>query len=738
MSAFYILKPNTANSAVDFQLYIPSSWNDRNTTENIRATGGYARKIKITGLNIPTNSRVIHVDDPGCKWYKSKLTGTYNVYGDTYSDAIASLANNSNYKEVTYDEWASGNHLTIDSATDSECIASYTTDTNYSYVIVFPGNVSDWFIELAPTTKYQLTTVLTRCTCDVTPGEYAEGTEITATITPELGYELLTAPTITGSSGTWSKVGDNWTCTFQITEDTTITATATAIPVYYPVTYSLTHCTCDQSVASVLAGTELTFTFTPESGYELFTNPPTLETSGSTIFCTSQSDPASFVVSGTVVVDGPLTVTGSAITAPVTVPVTDNTTYLIVSPGDNALPYNAPVTFTVTAIEHYSIATAPTINGHAMEESSDRYTLTIYPRTNLLIEGTAVEDHYITVTYVLSGCTVSPDEDTKYYDGDTITLTLVAGQGLYFQTVPYVTVMDIFHSQYKRDCTPLDPGEYPTRYQFVWDLASEPLRSATVHAVCQAIPLIEDFGVFNIYAPTLENLTAVSNMRYDFSESHEYYYKDVDLGQYVLSLMKVYVPFNTAVNAEIVLGGYQTGVSCPSITYPYASVDCKSVQIEEYNHDVTDYSSTTLRAFLPFYGFVNLDPVYYMGKEVSLDYEVELLTGKALITLNAEGTIIETFTCKVAMDIPYLLTLDKSVIGKHEYNEYLLMDKVPYIEQWVNLEDSTAKIRGNRDSYGKIGDFTGFQRIDIILENLPISKDEKDEIVSLCRNGVII
>jgi len=736
MAAFYIIKPTTGSTVtplINVSLYI-NSWAVRDTTQIIMANPNVYRVLRITSSAAPTDYRIISLADYPIRYFKGEKFTTLNA--SNYSGAVEEVLNSSAWTEITYEEFATANNVSVTKQETGESLSSYTTSDERSYLAMFPASRDNWFVSTK--TLYNVTFNLSNCSCDVASGRYPDGTELTATITPDADYELTTAPSITGSSGTWTKTGDNWECTFTVTEDTVVTATATPKAVYYPVTYDLVNCTCDVSSQSILSGTELTVTFTPASGYELFTNPPTLTIGSTVVSCTTQSDPSLLTVSGIITVTGPLTISGTGTVAPATIPVTDNTVNAIVSPSSDTVPFNVPVTFTVTAATHYSFSEAPTINGVAMEQGTGGYTVTVYPRAAIVIAGTANEDPYITAVYALSGCTVTPPDTTKYYEGDVINLTLTADTGLYFQNVPYVTITNRYSSQVKVDCTPLDTSEYPAVFQFIHDTGAEPLKALTVHAVCQAIPLIEDFGVFNIYAPTLENLTSIANMRYSFSESAQYYYKDVDLGQFVLSLMKVYVPITTSVSAEIVLGGYQTGVSCPTITYPYTTVECGTVEIEEYYNDITDYSQTTLRLFLPFYGFVNIDPVSYMGKEVSITYDVELLTGKALITLKADDNIIETFTCKVAMDIPYLLTLDKTVTSKYEFNEYLLMDKTPYIEQWVNIEDTTAKIRGNKDNYSMVGNNTGYQRFDIIFNNLPISKEEKDEITALCRNGVFL
>ncbi len=102
------------------------------------------------------------------------------------------------------------------------------------------------------------------------PKEGTAGTKITLTVTPDKGYEL-DALTVKQSNGTTVKVTDN---TFTMpASDVTVTPTFKELP---PETYTVTvtnaqHGKVTASPVKGTAGTKVTLTVTPDSGYELDT-----------------------------------------------------------------------------------------------------------------------------------------------------------------------------------------------------------------------------------------------------------------------------------------------------------------------------------------------------------------------------------------------------------------------------------------------------------------------------------
>lgn len=816
MGYFFFVKPNFTGMGLTASLYISGSWQDRSGSnyQVVQAFGGNYRELKVSSSSLPSGKKLISLNGGAYRFFKIKENASLS---SPYATARNTLLNGGTWQETTYADFQTANSLTL-TETNTQWHAKYTTDDSlWTWAILFPATSSEYYED--DVAYYNLSFSLSNCTSNVSGGSYAEGTSLSITITPDSGYKLTSAPSVTGATISWTKVGTAYRGTVTINQDVTIsktatlipsytvssnlsnctwnysattktqlegttfefvitpdsgyelnnpptvtggsiswtkdgdiyrgtytfnssatiTATATLIPVYRTVTVNLGNCDCNQpSTISVLDGTTLDFVFTPHNGYYLFNNPPVYSYSGgiATEFCTYVEGETVFT--GSITISGhDYVVTANASTSPGDLALNYNLPGFAYSPTVSTWPYYTRLDVTATPLPHYTVTVPPTVDGKAMELTDDTYHLTVWPYNGVFIEGTAVEEPYFTVDYRLTDCYAVPEISPKYYVGDMVEITINAPTGMYFQTPPYVVYHERWGSQVKTDLTPIETSEYVQHYVWAFNVTSM-ISNVYIVGVTQAIPLIEDFGAFNVYSPTLQELTNVANMRYDFSEDKTYYYNNVDLGTFILSLMKVYVPFETSVNAEMVLGGYRTGVHSATIVYPFSTVNCGNVLITPQYENELDYTFTTLTAYIPFLGFRELDTVKYMGKTITLVYEVELITGNALVLLKSEDDILDTFKCRVAMDVPYVLSLDMGLIGKYDYNEYLLMDKTPYIKAETNLPYNTDHIRGKNNIYTSIGNLSGYQELDIIPHGIKATKREIEMLIQICKNGVYV
>ncbi len=229
----------------------------------------------------------------------------------------------------------------------------------------------------------------------VTPWMGLAGTTATLTITPDEGYELDTL-TVKQADGTAVKVTDN---TFTMpASDVTVTPTFKELP---PETYTVTvwsaqHGKVTASPAKAEAGTKVTLTVTPDSGYELDT------------LTAKQSDGKT------------VTVTNNTFT----MPASDVT----VTPTFKELP---PETYTVTvwSAQHGKVTASP-----AKAEAGTKVTLTVTPDSGYELDaltvkqsnGTTVKVTNNTFTMPASDVTVTPT--FKELPPETYTVTVTTAQ----------------------------------------------------------------------------------------------------------------------------------------------------------------------------------------------------------------------------------------------------------------------------------------------------------------------
>ena len=710
-----------------------TSWNLQNS-EYVYFNPGSVRRMRVVNTGtIPTGKRFLTIKD--CKFYRSYDGNTtslgYNNYTTSVTEVNNKLENNTIY-EISYDDFATYENASILDEQETEFTISFTTHSNnFSLIIVFPSSfyVDDTVVQ------WQLTTSGNNCTFSPSSGTFDDSDQVQVTITPDSGYTFTDSSQITvdGATVTWTFNNGVATGTFNIFNNVSISATALLL---CNITMTGVNCTPNYPSTTVPLGTTLSLVFTPDQGYELYDASQIVSTvTGISWAFSNGIATASFTASSNL----DLTATASLIVTRYTL--TTQATNCTITPSSGSYEEDSTLNIVVAPSSGYKLPSVqPETTGSVVWQKQGANWLGV-ATFNGNISITATATIIITVDYDLTNATAYPDEETEYTTGDTVEITVTADYGMYFDTVPYVRYQDALLNWYNVPLTVVDTqATYHRVYSFTKVIGTglNAFKNATLVAISQAQPLIDDFAVFNIYNPTLAQLTAVANSRYDMSEDMTYYYHSVDLGDFVISLQRVFVPVATSVNANIMLGGYDTGVQAQTIIYPYSSLDCGSVTILPIYNNEMDYNYTDIRIYIPFYGFANLDTAKYIGKTVSLIYECELITGRAVAKLLINEELIDFFTCKISTDIPYLLTLDGSTHGSYQLNELMLLDRTPKIIVESNLPYNTSGVKAKNDCYRLISSMSGYQKFDIEAVNIPCTNTEMQKIIALCSEGVIL
>lgn len=107
----------------------------------------------------------------------------------------------------------------------------------------------------------------------------------------------------------------------------------------------------------------------------------------------------------------------------------------------------------------------------------------------------------------------------------------------------------------------------------------------------------------------------------------------------------------------IYLGDYKTGVNnVPVITNTKIFKDFGIIKIPRFFEDYRDYTETQVSAYLPFIGFVDLDPRDVIGCDVHLEYWQDVITGTCVATISPKvGNNAECayqFTGNAAVQLP--------------------------------------------------------------------------------------
>ena len=129
----------------------------------------------------------------------------------------------------------------------------------------------------------------------------------------------------------------------------------------------------------------------------------------------------------------------------------------------------------------------------------------------------------------------------------------------------------------------------------------------------------------------------------------------------IISLKTVCCDIATGGSQNIILGNVDTKISCAKITQQYQQVDCGTINLTRYFGNFLDFNPyTSIKIYLPFVGFRELDVDEVMGASLHLYYNIDLLTGSCVALLNVNkkiggtnlNSVLYQFDGMIAADIP--------------------------------------------------------------------------------------
>ena len=250
--------------------------------------------------------------------------------------------------------------------------------------------------------------------------------------------------------------------------------------------------------------------------------------------------------------------------------------------------------------------------------------------------------------------------------------------------------------------------------------------------------------------------------------------------QAIIGLHKVYSPVQTSGQGTIKCGYLDSGVQSKLVSEQYITVDCGSVDLQEYFGNVFDYPPyTEVSIYLPFIGIRQLDPSDVMRSTISVKYRIDVLTGACLAEVNvqrdAAGGTLYTFSGDAAVRYPVssgsymgivsgLIGVATSVVsgnllpalggvtrlhtnversGSFTGNSGAMGSKVPYLiisRPQTAMADKFETLSGYpSNTYTLLSDCKGFTQVKYChVENLSATETEKKEIERLLKEGVIL
>ena len=252
----------------------------------------------------------------------------------------------------------------------------------------------------------------------------------------------------------------------------------------------------------------------------------------------------------------------------------------------------------------------------------------------------------------------------------------------------------------------------------------------------------EKLGLIGIYAPTETQMLELASKRFYSPLEGEF----KDYSEYIISYMKLYLnrdAITSYIQKTVKYGPYDTNITCDLFPDYVVEFDLGRVFISETHGNSIDYEQTTLTAYLPYIGFVELPVPVFMNKAANLHYRVNVASGECLAVFSDDnGVLLQGFTGNMSFSIPvhFNSTLrDNSLSDSSPW--YLFKDLNPYIEarSQIPYEPESPVFGGDDNRIDTLSNFSGYCVFSDVNLNMGVmTQAEYDEIISLLKSGVII
>lgn len=600
----------------------------------------------------------------------------------------------------------------------SKDVDNYQTGVGYAFIVTTGANVK----------KYTVTETLTHMNSDA-PTEVNENAEFTFTYTVEPGYEIQT---LTSNIGTVAIADSKKSATIKGTATGNIVINGVAVEevTEYTVTENLTHITAsDSNPKTVNKNASFVLNYTAETGYII----TSLTTTVGSI--TYNVDNSSATITGVATAD--IVVTGTATYQPKTYNVVvEKDAHIVADPANpETITEGSSYTLRFTSESGYLIARC-TSNYGTVSVAEDKKSATItYNNVSATwrVVLTSVEEIIpkllITGTFENATC--------NYTNGEVISkeknVVITATSGYEFKNTyhyedngySYDLVKNLEKTTLTIDTTKITG-----------------LSDITLNDNYVATLPVETIGGFcNLYKVTEKELSQVSKVRFQKNATSD---TVVDYGS---SITQLYIlPLNIPAEiigdkSHIILGAFDSQVESTLLNNYTVDYDMGSIPVPAKYNNAYDFINTTCTLRVPFFNAVALDPENVVGHTISIKFTLDLYSGNVTMNVVSDftGGIIYSATANIVTQIPFIQKQNNSVVNQLS-NVFKYTIATPVIEVVRNIPYQADNSTFGRETIqvAKLSTVSGYCEIDNVNLVTLATNDEKEQIVSLLKEGVFI
>lgn len=291
-------------------------------------------------------------------------------------------------------------------------------------------------------------------------------------------------------------------------------------------------------------------------------------------------------------------------------------------------------------------------------------------------------------------CTVSGvPAGNVYTEGETLNLVLTAKEGYYFDVPPRINFYGQGVVSGHMDFT-IDPANdaRATFNKALPTLADS--SNVTIYAVAAAKTVYTDkYGSINVYNVTIDNLTQFAEERFINVEG-ESGVQEVDLGDYVSKLFRLYCDIGDTTDSTLKVGNYNlTNINVKVPINDTFTVDCGTLTVNGKNGTANDFNGE-LQIMLPFIGFQTINIDKALNNPLHLYYKINLVTGESVAILEINSIPAYYWDCKACQEILYLSHVQEN-FSDYEFKSKFLYGFLPFIVYKYNTDFNASPVNSD-------------------------------------------
>lgn len=302
-------------------------------------------------------------------------------------------------------------------------------------------------------------------------------------------------------------------------------------------------------------------------------------------------------------------------------------------------------------------------------------------------------------------------------------------------------------------------------------------------------------GFMSAYAPNLQQVQDLASYVWSDWDAGNYLNKlFANVADAIISLhMLPFSPSASTTPADVMVGKYDSGVDMYPLNAQFNDVNCGTLQIPLYWDNYLDFNPyTKLTLFLPYVGEVTLNPDEVMGQTIGIKYRIDALTGAFVCFITrSDHKIVGQYQGNCALSVPLssanyeqlhaaMLTIATAAVGaaattgglvggfaaggeagmeaalgvmdtkvKHNVSGALgsaagfLGSQKPYLiierARQCLPQDLGTFVGYPSQITETLGALSGFTQVaEIILDGIPLTDQEKEQLRGILEGGIII